>query len=423
MERRAALARLAAAAGGGWFLDPAWSADGRKSPRGLWAPTDFPISFWCGPPEPYVTLDQYQRIARSGFNYVMPPCSGAMRETNLKALALAKRAGLRVFVSDGRIPMSMPSGSEGRAALDAVVADYSRQPALAGYFLADEPGAGAFSGLAAVVSYLREKDPEHPVYINLFPNYAPPAALGVPTYDEYVDRYIETVRPFVVSYDHYHFLKSGDRPTFFSNLESVRRISRRQGVPFWQIVLATQHGGYRELSEAEKRWEAMQTLAYGGKGLLYFTYWTPDSSSQWGEAIIHADGTPGAQYEHVRRINHDVRAIGRWLLEAESRLVFQTGAVPAGGTAAPAEAPVRTVMPVDLTIGTFHAADRNLALVANGDYRREQLTDLRIATSGRKLERLDTVTGRWIRAGTRNPYDVYVGDLRLRAGAAELFRW
>src|SRR6185295_4251792 len=119
--------------------------------------------------------------------------------------------------------------------------------------------------LGEVVAYLRERDPKHVTFINLLPNYAPEWAIGK-TYDGYVRGFAKTVKPAMISYDHYYFA-AGDVASFFSNLSVVRQVGLDTNIPFWNIVLCTQHGGYRNLNEPELRFEAMQTLAYGGKGL------------------------------------------------------------------------------------------------------------------------------------------------------------
>jgi hypothetical protein len=254
----------------------------------------FPISFWCSPPEKFITVEECRKIAEAGFTLVMPPCSSVDSRINHKILDTSQAVGLRAIIMDTRMPMSVTGVADAKARLDAIVADYSKHPALAAYFVVDEPSAGSFPGLAEVVAYLHEKDPAHPAYINLFPNYANGAQLGVPSYDEYVERYIKTVKPFVVSYDHYHFLTHSDRPGFFENLASIRKISLDHGLPFWNIVLAIPHFDYRPLTEAEKRYEAMQTLAYGGHGIFFFTYWQP-AAKDWGNAIVNFDGKPTRQ--------------------------------------------------------------------------------------------------------------------------------
>src|SRR5436305_1171567 len=66
--------------------------------QNAWPPKVFPISFWCGPPEPFITVEQYRRIADAGFTVVMPPCEGAATvERNRKILDTAKAVGLKVI--------------------------------------------------------------------------------------------------------------------------------------------------------------------------------------------------------------------------------------------------------------------------------------------------------------------------------------
>ena len=57
-----------------------------------------------------------------------------------------------------------------------------RHPALYSYFITDEPSAPAFAGLGKLVAYLRQRDPDHLAYINLFPTYASNEQLGTPEF-------------------------------------------------------------------------------------------------------------------------------------------------------------------------------------------------------------------------------------------------
>ena len=46
--------------------------------------------------------------------------------------------------------------------------------------------------------------------------------------------------------------------------------------------------------------------AFGGKGLLWFTYWSPegsDQSTKWEHALINADGSRDPHYDMVKRVN------------------------------------------------------------------------------------------------------------------------
>ena len=73
---------------------------------------------------------------------------------------------------DSRMPLQSLATQMPMANLKAIVKDYSKHPALMGYFITDEPGASAFSGLAKSSAEIEKLDPDHLAYINLFPNYA-----------------------------------------------------------------------------------------------------------------------------------------------------------------------------------------------------------------------------------------------------------
>ena len=70
------------------------------------------------------------------------------------------------------------------------------------YFITDEPSAAAFPALGKLVAYLRERDPAHLAYINLFPTYANNQQLGtkgdkITAYKDHLRQYIEVVRALV----------------------------------------------------------------------------------------------------------------------------------------------------------------------------------------------------------------------------------
>ena len=170
--------------------------------------------------------------------------------------------------------------------LDAIVDSYRSYPALAGYYVYDELLPDRFGDAAAVVAQLRARDPQHPAFINLFPNYA-----AIPNYDQYLRDYVQQVRPATIVYDYYPFLSNGtDRPGFFANLNSVRRVALDSSTPFWQIVQLTKCLGYRRASENEKLWQALQSLTYGAHGVLFFTYWS-DVNADFPEPGVIDPGT------------------------------------------------------------------------------------------------------------------------------------
>ena len=411
-------------------------AQEKKTPA--WPPKTFPISGWCSPPDAFITVEQYRLMADAGLNVVLPTFVGtASVERNRKILDTAKTVGIKAIIADARMPQSLTGNPNAKATLDAIVKDYRKHPALLGYFLTDEPGASSFAGMGEVVAYLKEIDPEHVAYINLFPSYASSnqqaasSQLGTDTYDLYLEKYLQVVKPDVLSYDHYHFLKSGDRPGFIANLASAQRAtatgsSFQSATPFWNIVLSVEFDPYRGLTENELRYEAMQTLAFGGKGLVYYTYFQPDFPSYSSKnTIMLRDGTPGALYEPVKRVNREVQALAKWLYGANVLKTYLTGEGTSEGISLGTEGPVRVDGAGNLSIGMFRDGKGYLyVLFTNRDYTKSVATKATLTTLDHPTELLNLESGKWKLLMEKRNHDGEIKvDVVLPPAGAMLVRW
>lgn len=357
--------------------------------RAARADPEFLVSFWYGPPRAETTLKRYQEIAECNFTAVLPPAEGTDVERNKKILDLCKQTGLKAFIEDGRLLARQPSAPDFARNLDAVLADYGDHPALAGYFLTDEPSAAQFPLLGAVNQYLRRKDPRRVPFINLLPNYASPEQLGTKTYDEHVKQFIQTVRPALVSWDHYALLGGGfERPEYFANLETVLRQATAADVPFVQIILSVPHLGYRDPSEAELRWQVFTTLAYGAKGVLYFTYWTPFSADEkqqgFRNAIIGENGQRTPKYDQVKRINARVKALAPTLVKLRSVAAYHTAPVPPGAQPLDPKGPVARAAG-DLLIGWLKDDRNDYLFLVNRSLRKKTSAQVTLTRPAREV--------------------------------------
>jgi len=313
---------------------------------------EFLISYWGGPPAAESSVERYREIAECGFNVAMPPADATDTKTNLKILDACEAVGLKAIVQDSRLQISATS-SELKKALDSIIADYSAHPALAGYFITDEPHARLFLALGRINQYLLEKDPKRLPFINLFPNYASAEQLGNKSYEEHVSQFIATVKPTLVSWDHYMQM-AGNESLYFKNLDTVRRQCQKAKLPFTQIILSLPHWGYRNPSDADLRWQVYTSLAYGARGILYFTYWTlPAWNLGNGPAIITSDGKRDAKYEFIRRLNGRLKALGPTLMQLESAGVYATAPLPPGLQGLPADALIKQAEGGPLLLGCF----------------------------------------------------------------------
>src|SRR5438552_2668816 len=101
---------------------------------------DFIISYWCGPPAGGNYDAQYVEVAECNFTHAMHPNNGASPEQNQAILDACEKHGLKYIVYDGRVLAHGAGDPQFAANLDAMIAEYGNHPALAGYFMCDEPG-------------------------------------------------------------------------------------------------------------------------------------------------------------------------------------------------------------------------------------------------------------------------------------------
>ena len=294
-------------------------------------------------------------------------------------------------------------------ALDALIGRVREHPALYQYFIGDEPGAKNFPEMARLVDYLREKDPVHPAYINLFPTGATNEQLGtkgdtVSAYKDYLSRFVETVHPALLSYDHYQFAFDHDSDDYFLNISLVRRAAQDAGLPFLNIVQAcTWRPTMRAPAEAEMRYLVYTTLAYGAQGISYYVYSHPGHTP----GIADEDGKPTAVYHWLKPLNRDFSKIATEVQSLHSVGVYHAGMMPPGAQPLPKDAtflfdpplpdvdfqPGKRVQGALLGMfGPIENGPPTHAIVVNVDYEKEQVLNLKGLGS---LDRFDPATCEW----------------------------
>ncbi len=251
-------------------------------------------------------------------------------------LDVCHRHGLRALVKDPRV-----SGYDWRNVdpeqvdrnIRELVAEVGSHPAVFGYYVKDEPSAQEFPGLAVVVKALAKYAPGKLAYINLFPDYATinnadrVGQLGTESYEEYLDRFIESVPTPVVSYDNYSIEKDYTvRPSYYRNLLSVRRAALEGGRIFWNVVTSNQVRPFRASpTRASLAFQAHTTLAAGGRGVAYYTNYTGDDTLPGAGGYAHGplwNFRPTPTWEYLRDVNHGVQAWLPVLARLESTGVY-----------------------------------------------------------------------------------------------------
>ncbi len=352
-------------------------------------------TYWAGPS---LTDAVAQQMAEGGFNLVW---CGSEEE-----LDVAQRHGLRGQLTSGLFNPASLDDPARREQLDALIARVSKHPALYSYHLIDEPGASQFPALGKLVAYLRDRDPQHLAYINLFPTYANNEQLGtkgdvVTAYREHLRLYVEQVKPSLISYDHYQFTLKSDSEQYFLNLAMIRRAAQEAGVPFLNIVQACTWAPdtMRIPNADELRYLVYSTITYGAQGISYYVYAHPN---HYG-SLVNLDGTPGPLYHAVKSYNREFVAVASQLQPLRSLGVYHTAMRELGCEALPSDVPFQIgssqspVSPRGFLLGFFGIGEKPThVVVVNLDYAVEARTSL---VGPGRLESFDAATARWNSAG------------------------
>ena len=349
------------------------------------------VTYWAGPS---LTDAVAQQMVEGGFNLVW--CRSE------KELDVAHRHGLRGQFTDDLLTPATLDEPKRREQLDALIARVSKHPALYAYHLIDEPSTSQFPSLGKLVAYLRQRDPLHLAYINLFPTYATNQQLGtegdmVTAYKEYLCRYTEQVKPSLISYDHYQFKLKGDGDQYFLNLAMIRRVAQEAGVPFLNIVQACTWAPdtMRVPNVNELRYLVYSTLAYGAQGISYYVY----SCANHHGSLVGLDGTPGPLYHALKSYNPEFSAIARNLQPLHSLGVYHTSMHEPGCERLPSDAAFHidslqsSASPRGFLLGFFGTTERPThAVVVNLDY----TTEVKASLAGPgDLDLFDAATAQW----------------------------
>ena len=156
---------------------------------------------------------------------------------------------------------------------------------------------------------------------------------------------------------------------------------------------------WRLPNATEMRWLAYTTLAYGGRGISYFTYWGPKSYGG-----LYQDGKPAPLAKDVADLNAEIAQFGPALMALDSMGVYHTAPLPYGTEAVPANAPVQIVGKGEFVLGLFGSSGRATSfMVVNRSYKEPAEAELKVTIPGRKLQELDRKTGKWSDSEIQGP--------------------
>ncbi|RED52780.1 cohesin domain-containing protein [Cohnella phaseoli] len=212
------------------------------------------------------------------------------------------------------------------------------------------------------------------------------------TYEDYVYRWAST-KPDILSFDFYPFAKWEEfRAGYYTNLETIRKQAQLAGIDFWSYMQSVGDNWLRDPNESEMRYQVYTNLAYGAKGYMWYTYFTPPGHNN---ALIRSDGTKNNSYYWAKAIDAEVQFLGSTLTKLTSNAVYHTGnTIPDGTTALPAHFFWQQVGEQPAVIGYFsHEDGRKYVMVVNQDYKNAQTLSFQLAPGIQSVIEVSKTTG------------------------------
>ncbi|WP_156223229.1 hypothetical protein [Pseudactinotalea suaedae] len=279
-----------------------------------------------------------------------------------------------------------------------------------GLHVYDEPTGDKLPELAIVLDLIREIDPDCLPYVNHFPGFDYEAA-------------VEHLDPEVLSFDRYPILAEGEDTGYYRNWADVREAALPAGIPTWAYVQSVGYTAHAVPTLDDLYWQVNISLAFGCKGIQYFTYWTPDPArgENFTGGILTVEGERTPLYDHTTEVNTSyLTHIGTELLPLTSTAVQAANLdpVPDGLTPFEPDDDLLDVTGSAVVLGRFTGpgADR-YALVAN--HSRHERADVTLRANDATIHKVATfepATQRWRNQGQRSKH-------RLAPGRAVLVRF
>ncbi|MEQ7005409.1 discoidin domain-containing protein [Actinopolymorpha sp. B17G11] len=356
----------------------------------------FEISaFW--PPTPdHINDIQYSYLGDAGIDSVMANDLHPTKEINLEMARLAHKYGLNVTINDSRFGSNLLNLTDEE--IRDLVSEYTNVPGVGGFYILDEPFDP--DPYARVFNAIKDAAPEYDAHLNFLPSsvYASEAE-----YAQVMQGWLDlTGARGYLMYDRYPFGtadNSLDYTGFLTNMNTVRKVGLANGVKTAQYLQAVGiPGGFRRPNETEIRYEANMALAYGYKGLSYFTWFTPTNRSQtFTDAIITADGQKTDLFEPVKQLNSEIHALGPTLMRLDAKEVYLNGQT-FGQQPVPEDFFVHSLSDEDLTFSYLRDREngRNYLMVVNNSFTQERDVSLRFDEAIGSLEEIDRQSGRTV---------------------------
>ena len=281
----------------------------------------YPIGAWVPYYEHNLNAEYFTQMKDCGINFI--PTNNCKKEE----LDLISNSGIKLMVNDDRVTYANITEIVN---VKNYLSEYVNRDDVLSVFVWDEPSPTMMDVCAVINKQINKNYDGVFGYINLHPNYSDQELQrdGL-TYAEYLQYFVDTCKPKVISYDHYPFYedKIGHK-CMFENLDEIRKCCNNNGLEFMTFIQSAEYFKHVLPTEEMLRYQVATSIAYGAKGILYFTYAQvihDKNSENFGVAVLDKDGNKTRVYESIKQINREVQENGNLLMQLKHEGVVFIG--------------------------------------------------------------------------------------------------
>lgn len=285
-----------------------------------------------------ITERVYKDMHECGLNFIdsLSLSMEKNEEAFERQMALGEKYGVNIIVADENASKGKDCDTE---KMIESVKRYYKYKAFVGIHGKDEPTIDAMDYTArnkkAFDANFKDKD----FFVNFLPNYGTDEMLigkekvEGDKYEYYLDKAIEKIDLSYISFDYYPFVGQGNSflKGYYKNLEAISNRAKKAKIPFISCIQATSwcESYARYVNYAEMSFLIKSAIAFGAKGIIYFTYAVPISELPEGEsfsqALIDTKGDRTERYYYAKANNEHLQKIGKILNESENEGIIQVG--------------------------------------------------------------------------------------------------
>lgn len=290
----------------------------------------------------FINPDIYQMYKDAGFNVVVPTYQREPHETIdvHREVEICNELGLGYLIRDMDFFCDSKYGKEtskSQSQFKDILQEkwYLSQPCIYGIQTKDEPTMYDFEEMGNFYRALYEFNETKWGFTTIFPSYANATQLGVTdlvqemslwdAYKIYAKTFLEKTNASYILYDHYFrsSLTINDTFSLMRSLSFYSNLSMDAQCAFMCAIEAIPS----HQADYKTRWTVNMSLAYGCKGLEYYTYWPTiggtTSMSSWEKpsrgGLVSANGIPHDSYYYVTEINKNVHTVDKYLMDSSFR--------------------------------------------------------------------------------------------------------